>query len=80
VRTHLQAKTLIFFSSCKQVTPQRKVGAGMVGRAGWVRGIHLEYAERGRKYDILFIISLFCGYNNLEYVRVPVIYRVNQAE
>ena len=33
-----------------------------------------------RKYGILFTCSLFCEYTNLEYVRVLVIYRVNQAE
>jgi len=33
-----------------------------------------------KKYGILFIFSLFCEYINLEYVRVPVIYRVNQSE
>ena len=42
--------------------------------------LHVEYAERRRKYGILFIFSLFCEYIDLEYVRVPVIYRVNQAE
>ena len=42
-------------------------------------GLHVEYAERIRKHGILFIFSLFV-YINLEYVRVPVIYRVNQAE
>ena len=42
--------------------------------------LHVEYAERRRKYGILFIVSLFCEYVNLEYVRVPVIYRVKQAE
>jgi len=35
---------------------------------------------RRGKYGLLFISSLFCEYTNLEYVRVPVIYRVNQAE
>jgi len=42
--------------------------------------LHAEYAERRLKYRILFIFSLFCEYINLEYVRVPVIFRVNQAE
>ena len=42
--------------------------------------LHVEYAERRRKYDILFIFSLFCEYINLGYERVPVIYRVDQAE
>jgi len=32
------------------------------------------------KYGILFISSLFYEYINLEYVRVPVLYRVNLAE
>jgi len=29
---------------------------------------------------IIFLFNLFCGYIALEYVRVHVIYRVNQAE
>jgi len=44
------------------------------------RTLHVEYAERRRQSGILFIASLFCDYSNLEYVRGPVIYRVNQAE
>jgi len=43
-------------------------------------GIHVEYAERGKEYGILFMLSLFCEYGNLEYVHFHVIYRVNQAE
>ena len=39
-----------------------------------------EYAERGQSYCILFKCSLFCEYVHLENVRVPVTYRVNQAE
>jgi len=42
--------------------------------------LHVEYAERGNKYGILFIFSLFCEYRTLEYVRIHVIYRVDQAE
>jgi len=42
--------------------------------------LHVEYAERGKEYDILLMFSLFCEYINLEYVRVPVIYKVNQVE
>jgi len=45
-----------------------------------VTGLHLEYAERGKEYGILFILSLLYVYMPLEYVRVPVIYRVRQAE
>ena len=41
---------------------------------------HVEYAERRRKYSILFIFSLFCENIHLAYLRVPVIHRVNQAE
>jgi len=37
-------------------------------------------AERGKEYGILFIFSLFCEYLHLEYVRIHVIYRVNQVE
>jgi len=32
------------------------------------------------KYGILFIVSLFYEYSNLEYVHIHAIYRVNQAE
>jgi len=42
--------------------------------------LHVEYAEQSIKYGILFIFSLFYEYINLEYVRICVIYRVNQAE
>ena len=45
-----------------------------------VRTLRVEYAERGTKYGILFIFSPFDEYSPLEYVRVPVIYRVYQAE
>jgi len=38
--------------------------------------LHVEYAERGNEYSILFIFGLFCEY----YVRVHVIHRVNQVE
>jgi len=37
--------------------------------------LHVE-----QEYCILFIISLFCEYIHLEYIRIDVIYRVNQAE
>ena len=40
---------------------------------------HVEYAERGQEYGILFIFSLFCKYIHHEYVRIPVRYRVHQA-
>jgi len=43
-------------------------------------GLHVEYAERRRKHDIIFKFSLFCEYIHLEYERVPVIYSVTQAE
>jgi len=42
--------------------------------------LHVEYAERRTKYGNLFILSLFCEYTNLEYVRIHVICRVDQAE
>jgi len=42
--------------------------------------LHVEYAEQGKSYGIRFICSLFCEYNQLEYVRIHVIYRVSQAE
>jgi len=50
------------------------------GRGIGMISLHVEHAERGRKYGILFIFNLFCEYINVEYVRVPVIYRVNQVE
>jgi len=43
--------------------------------------LYVDYAERGKEYDIPFILSLFCEYIHLESVRIPaIIYRVNQAE
>ena len=45
-----------------------------------MKDIHVEYAERGNEYSILFIGSLFCEYIHLEYARIHVIYRVGQAE
>ena len=42
--------------------------------------LHVEYAERGNGYDILFIFSLFCENIHLEYVRIHGLYRVNQTE
>jgi len=56
---------------------------GPTQRGGSRRGLttlHVEYAERNIKYGILFIFSLFREYINLEYVRVPIIYRDSQAE
>ena len=51
------------------------------GGASTVRAIlHVKNAERGRKYGILFIFNLVCEYINLAYVRVPVVYRVDQVE
>ena len=42
--------------------------------------LHVEYAERGKEYGILFIFSLSYEYIHLEYIRIHVIYRVIQAE
>ena len=42
--------------------------------------LHVEYAERGKDYGILFIFSLSCEYIQFEHVRIHVIYRGNQAE
>jgi len=42
--------------------------------------LHVEYAERGKEYGILFIYGLFCEYIHLENERIRVIYKVNQAE
>jgi len=38
--------------------------------------LHVEYAGWGIKYGILFIVSLFYEYSDLEYVHFHVIYRV----
>jgi len=54
-----------------------------VGRSrGWLDVFHVlvEYVERGNEYGILFIVSLFCEYVHVEYIRIHVIYEVNQAE
>jgi len=40
----------------------------------------LNKRSQEETYGIPFIIGLFCAYSNLEYVRVPVIHRINQAE
>jgi len=42
--------------------------------------LHVEYAEQGNEWGILFIFSWFCEYSNLEYVHIHVIYRGSQAE
>jgi len=42
--------------------------------------LHVECAERRTKCGIIFMHSLFYEYIDLEYVRVPVEYRVHQAE
>ena len=47
---------------------------------GSITDLHVEYAERGNEYGILFIFSLFCDYTRLEYVRIHAICRVHQAE
>jgi len=41
---------------------------------------HVEYAERRINHGILFILSPFHEYSNLEYVRVHVLYRAHQSE
>jgi len=43
-------------------------------------GLRVEYAERSIKYGLLFIMSPFYEYSNLEYEHVPVGYRVHQAK
>ena len=57
-------------------------GIGIHGnRRKGVDTLHVEYAERRSEYGILFIFyNLFCEYINLAYVRVPVIYKIHQAE
>jgi len=52
---------------------------GAPKQRGW-GVLDVEYAEQRRKYGIPCTCCLFCEYTNLEYVRVPVIYRVHQAE
>jgi len=42
--------------------------------------LHVEYAKRRKAYGILFIISPFHEFSNLEYVHVPIEHRVHQAE
>jgi len=42
--------------------------------------LHIEYAERGNEHGILVKFCTFSECTRLEYVRVHVIYRVNQAE
>jgi len=44
-----------------------------------LRLLHVEYAERGKQYVILFIFTLFYEYSKLEYERVPVQYRVQRG-
>jgi len=43
------------------------------------RVLHVEYAERGNEYGILFIFSMICENTRLEYVRIHVVYRAYQA-
>jgi len=47
---------------------------------GCVDSLHVEYAERWTQFGILFRLNLFCEHIHLEYVRVPVLDRVHQAE
>jgi len=42
--------------------------------------LHVENAERGKYYGILFTLSLSCEYIQFEYVRIHVIYRGSQAK
>jgi len=42
--------------------------------------LHVEYAGGSIQYCILFIFGLFYEYSNLEYIRIHIISRVNQAE
>ena len=54
--------------------------ATSAGPGAWPGTLHVEYPERGKEYGILFRFSLVCEYARLEYARIYVIYRVNQAE
>jgi len=38
------------------------------------QALHVEYAERGKEYKILFISSLFCEDILLAYIRIHVIH------
>jgi len=49
-------------------------------RLPYLYTLQVEYAEREKKYGILFIFTLIYEFSNLEYVRVPVEYRVNVAK
>jgi len=42
--------------------------------------LHVEYAERGQEYGILFLCGLIFEYSHLENVPIHVIYRVRLAE
>jgi len=41
--------------------------------------LHVEYAERGHEYRILFLFSLFCECMHLEDIRIHGKYRAQQA-
>jgi len=45
-------------------------------RSAYMYILHVESAEPGIEYGILFIFSLFCEYAHHEYARIHVIYRV----
>ena len=65
-------------------------GIGLTGSAGGCVGVNVgyahiclrvEYAERGKAHGILFRLSPFCEWIDLEYVRIHVTYyRIHQAE
>jgi len=80
---HLSPATLSRHGSDRR-EPLRNLQEGSVTASvtlsAVVSSLHVEYEEHKTNYGILFIFSLFCEYVNLEYVRVRVIYRVNQAE
>ena len=57
-----------------------QLASAMKTSSSKVSTLHVEYAGGGIQYGILFISSLFYGYNTLEYVHIHVIYRAHQAE
>jgi len=66
-----------------ELTPKRRNPAPkvIISRSSTrLIGLRVECAARGKEHGILFIFSLFSEYIQLEYVRIHVIYRLNQAE
>jgi len=56
------------------------IHTGKLSVFAWYAYLLNTWNEGGKEYGILFICSLFREYVHLEYIRIHVIYRVNQAE